>query len=356
VYGKTVPASGFSGDDGSAHREVTEALAAYRAGRLGKSELVEALTNRRLMVAVVATVLGEGPVATSAGGEPAPRRGEREPTTGGAEDRSVGAGVDRGGPAPRRGEREPMTGGVEDRSVGAGVDRGADAPGVRGEPAPRQGERELLTGGVEDRSMAAGPPAEPGVARVGVEPRAGRGFPSEKAAEVMLATIKGSDGRIALPAFTSLDALSRWKAGARPVPASTQRVCAGALSEGADLVVIDPAGPATVELSGAVLWALAEGRAMVPLADDLAVIGAIRDATEDMARAFSGTFLQPGADQSTDLVIQLVARAGADPAELREAAAELASRLAADPIMRSRVDRGVQIAVVNAPPPGGLQV
>ena len=292
VYGKTVPDSGFSGDDGSAHREVTEALAAYRAGRLGKSELVEALTNRRLMAAVVATVLGEEPVAASAGGEPAPRRGEREP----------------------------------------------------------------LTGGVEDRSVAAGPSAEPGVARVGVEPRAGRAFPSEKAVEVMLITIKGSDGRIALPAFTSLDALSRWKAGARPVPASTQRVCAGALSEGADLVVIDPAGPAMVELSGAVLWALAEGRAMPPLADDLAVIGAIRDATEDMARAFSGTFLQPGADQSTDLVIQLVARAGADPAELRDAAAELASRLAADPIMRSRVDGGVQIAVVNTPPLRGLQV
>jgi hypothetical protein len=327
VYGKTVPDSGFSGDDGSAHHEVTEALAAYRAGRLGKSELVAALTNRRLMVAVVATVLGEESVAASAGGEP----------------------------APRRGERKPMTGGVEDRSVGAGVE-GGNAAGVRGGPAPRRGELEPLTGGVEDRSMAAGPPAEPDVARVGVEPRAGRGFPSEKAAEVMLITIKGSDGRIALPAFTSLDALSRWKAEARPVPASTQRVCAGALSEGADLVVIDPAGPATVELSGAVLWALAEGRAMLPLADDLAVIGAIRDATEDMARAFSGTFLQPGADQSTDLVIQLVARAGADPAELREAAAELASRLAADPIMRSRVDGGVQIAVVNAPPPGGLQV
>ena len=292
VYGKTVPDSGFSGDDGSAHREVTEALAAYRAGRLGKSELVEALTNRRLMAAVVTTVLGEEPVAASAGGKPAPRRGEREP----------------------------------------------------------------LTGGLEDRSVAAGPPAEPGVARVGVEPRAGRASPSEKAVEVMLITIKGSDGRIALPAFTSLDALSRWKAGARPVPASTQRVCAGALSEGADLVVIDPAGPATVELSGAVLWALAEGRAMAPLADDLAVIGVIRDATEDMARAFSGTFLQPGADQSTDLVIQLVARAGADPAELRDAAAELASRLAADPIMRSRVDGGVQIAVVNTPPLRGLQV
>src|SRR4030095_15052883 len=130
----------------------------------------------------------------------------------------------------------------------------------------------------------------------GVEPHAGRGFPSEKAAEVMLITIKGSDGRIALPAFTSLDALSRWKAQARPVPASTQRVCAGAVSEGADLVVIDPAGPATVELSGAVLWALVEGRAMVPLVDDLALIDAIRDATEDMAPAFFRLVLPPGAE------------------------------------------------------------
>jgi hypothetical protein len=92
VYGKTVPDSGFSGDDGSAHREVTEALAAYRAGRLGKSELVEALTNRRLMAAVVTTVLGEEPVAARAGGEPAPRRGEHEPLTGGVEDQSVAAG------------------------------------------------------------------------------------------------------------------------------------------------------------------------------------------------------------------------------------------------------------------------
>jgi hypothetical protein len=172
----------------------------------------------------------------------------------------------------------------------------------------------------------------------------------------MLITIKGSDGRIALPAFTSLDALSRWNPQARPVPASTQRVCAGALSEGADLVVIDPAGPATVELSGAVLWALAEGRALVPLAEDGAVIGAIREASEAMDHAFSGTFLQPGADQSTDLVIQLVARAGANTAEVRNAASRLASRLAADPVMRSRVDGGVQIAVVSTPAPGGIQV
>ncbi len=289
MYGKKVPDSGFSGDDGSAYPVVTEALAGYQAGRLGKSDLVEVLTNRRLMVAVLAIVEGEGPAGA----------------------------------------------------------------GVSDEPAPR---RERTTGRVADRSMAAGRYGEPGEAPVGVKPQAGRGFQAEKAAEVMLITIKGSDGRTALPAFTSLDALSRWKADARPVPASTQRVCAAALSEGADLVVIDPAGPITVELSGAMLWALAEGRTLVPLAEDGAVIGAIQEASDGMAHAFSDAFLQPGADQSTDLVIQLVARAGANAADLREAASQLASRLAANPIMRSRVDGGVQIAVVNAPPPGGLRV
>jgi hypothetical protein len=297
VCGKKVPDSGFSDDDGSAHREVTDALAGYQAGRLGKRDLVKALTNRRLMVAVVAVVPDEDPTAAGVPGDLATRAGERKPT------------------------------------------------------ATR----------VEDRS-AAGRYGEPGGVRVGVEPGAGRssrsgpGFQSEKAAEVMLITIKGSDGRIALPAFTSLDTLSRWSAEARPVPASTQRVCAGALSEGADLVVIDPAGPATVELSGAVLWALAEGRTLVPLAEDRAVIGAIREASAGMARAFSGTFLQPGADQNTDLVIQLVAQAGANAAELRDAASELASRLAADPIMRARLDGGVQIAVVTVPPTCGVQV
>jgi len=289
VYEKKIPDSGFSSDDGSAHPVVTNALAGYHAGRLGKSDLVEALTNRRLMVAVVAIVEGEA----------------------------------------------PATAGVSD------------------EPTPRP---ESTPGRVADQSVAAGRYGEPDEAPFGAKPHAGPGLQAEKAAEVMLITIKGSNGRTALPAFTSLDALSRWKTDARPVPASTNRVCAGALSEGADLVVIDPAGPTTVELSGAMLWALAESRALVPLAEDQAVIGAIQEASEGMARAFSDAFLQPGADESTDLVIQLVARPDTSAAGLREAASQLASRLAANPIMRSRVDGGVQIAVVNAPPPGGLRV
>lgn len=292
VYGKTVSDSGFSDDDGSADREVTQALAAYQAGRLGKSELVEVLTKRRLLVAVVATILGEQP----------------------------------------------------------------DAAVVEGDPVAGRRDLEQRPGRVEDRSIGTRRHGQQSTAGVGGKSQAGRGFTSEQAAEVMLITIKGSDGRTALPAFTSLEALSRWRARARPVPASTQRVCAGALSEGADLIVIDPAGPTTVELSGSVLWALAEGRALVPLDEDPAVIGAIRDASEDMARSFSGTFLQPGADSSTELVIHLVARAGVDAAELRAAATQLASRLAADPIMRTRIDGGAQIAVVNAPPPGGHQL
>jgi SseB protein N-terminal domain len=174
----------------------------------------------------------------------------------------------------------------------------------------------------------------------------------EKGAEVALILIKASDGRTALPAFTSLAALHRWNPEARPVPATAQRVCAGALAEGADLVVIDPSGPVTVELAGSVLWALAEGRPLLPPADDPEVVDVVRRASAGVRQAFEDVHVHPSQRQDTDVVISLVAREGSSPDELRHAAEQIASVLAADPIMRSRVDRGVQIAVVR--PPSGM--
>ncbi len=177
----------------------------------------------------------------------------------------------------------------------------------------------------------------------------------EKEAEISLILIKAPDGRTALPAFTSVEALARWKADARPVPAEAQRVCAGALAEGADLVVVDPSGPITVELAGSVLWALADGRSLVSPAADPQVVDAVRKATAGKADAFADVYIHPGQPQDTDLVISLVARDGSGRDELRKSAEEIASVLAADPIMRSRVDHGVQIAVVPTPPGGGIR-
>jgi SseB protein N-terminal domain len=63
----------------------------------------------------------------------------------------------------------------------------------------------------------------------------------EKETHMSLPTLVGRDGRRALAAFTCLDALARWRPGARPVPAPGARVwpaavtdsCAAAASEAA---------------------------------------------------------------------------------------------------------------------------
>jgi hypothetical protein len=55
---KNIPDSGFAGDDGSADPALTDALAAYAAGRASDADVVAALHGARLLVPVVA-VLGE---------------------------------------------------------------------------------------------------------------------------------------------------------------------------------------------------------------------------------------------------------------------------------------------------------
>ncbi|MGN6300608.1 MAG: SseB family protein [Angustibacter sp.] len=61
--GRTLPAGGFTGDDGGADAALRHALAERDAGRGGDEEVVAALSAARLLVPVVA-VLGEGVEAT----------------------------------------------------------------------------------------------------------------------------------------------------------------------------------------------------------------------------------------------------------------------------------------------------
>lgn len=58
--------------------------------------------------------------------------------------------------------------------------------------------------------------------------------------EMALAMLESGRGERALPAFTSLAALSRWNAQGRPVPRSAAEVIAYALAESLEAVIIDP--------------------------------------------------------------------------------------------------------------------
>lgn len=80
-----------------------------------------------------------------------------------------------------------------------------------------------------------------------------------EAAEMSLPTILGGDGRVALPAFTSIDALARWREQARPVPVPGAEVVQAVISEGCSALLLDLAGPVSFVVEGQALEDLAAG-------------------------------------------------------------------------------------------------
>lgn len=178
---------------------------------------------------------------------------------------------------------------------------------------------------------------------------------ADQATDMALVTIRGEDGRTALPAFTSLDSLAAWNPQARPVPVEASTAALAAVAERADLLVLDAAGPVTFRVEGPALRAIAQGRApLAPLADP-AVAAAVRDVVE-LVPAFAAAVLLPaGADSGADAVLGLRLAAGgpeetgAGLADRAAAAAgHLGAALAADPVLRDRLDRGLDLAVLPA--------
>ena len=86
---------------------------------------------------------------------------------------------------------------------------------------------------------------------------------SEKQTDMAMPKLVGKDGRAAMMAYTSLDAMRLWDATARPVPMPLSRACQAALAENCALV-IDVGGPVQVDLEGPRLAAIASGEP-VPL-------------------------------------------------------------------------------------------
>jgi hypothetical protein len=160
----------------------------------------------------------------------------------------------------------------------------------------------------------------------------------EKASEMALPTLIGRDGRRAVPAFTCLDSLRRWEAGARPVPVAARQVWLGATGD-SRAVVIDVAGPVPFVVEGARLAALAGGDC-APLAwadpDVHEIVAAVLAGHSEVA-----SFTLGPAGTGRDLAInvtmvdQRASRAIGDVAEV--VAADVMARLG------RRLRRGVEI-------------
>ncbi|MFK4226244.1 SseB family protein [Streptomyces sp. NPDC019890] len=172
------------------------------------------------------------------------------------------------------------------------------------------------------------------------------GLRREKTSDMAVPTLTAGDRR-ALPAFTSIASLARWDPEARPVAVPLHQALQAAAHEKADTLVIDLAGPVPYQLTGRALLALAEGRTSADPLDDPAVTAAVRNAVA-AEPAVLRAHLGPGAADGT---LALVLTPDAVPAQ---AARRIAEALAADDVLRARLVRGLDLALLpaEATPPG----
>lgn len=169
----------------------------------------------------------------------------------------------------------------------------------------------------------------------------------DKTQELSIVTVAGPDGRDVLPAFTSVDALQRWDATARPIPIEAARVALAAASEGTPLIVLDPASETEFAVRAPAFEAVATGGAWVPCYQDESVLDAflVAGATEEALRAVQ---LAPGDPDARlagpELLVQLSVRAGLERDELDALLGRQQSAWAADPLITARVDSiGVRV-------------
>ena len=172
-----------------------------------------------------------------------------------------------------------------------------------------------------------------------------RGLRREKSSEMALPTVIGTDGRAALPAFTSAATLARWRAEARPVPVPAARVWQSGATD-ASAVVIDIAGPVPLAVDGARLAALAQGRPP-PRPHEDPDVAALVHAVLAAEPAIAAYRLLPGEDGS-DLTLCLVPVPGCDPAAaaFTGAAQRASERVLAGAAPQLR--RGIRVAVIEA--------
>src|SRR5580692_10309550 len=159
---------------------------------------------------------------------------------------------------------------------------------------------------------------------------------SDSGAEMSLPTLVGRDGRRAIPAFTSSQALGMWRRQARPVPAFAAQVWRAA--------AVDVAGPVPMAIDGARLAALADGRPVPPPHQDPDVLAAVQAAGAGQP-AIAGLSLAASADGG-DLQINVTLADGCAAVAGQEAARRLGADVMAS--LGDRLRRGIAVAVTPA--------
>jgi hypothetical protein len=174
---------------------------------------------------------------------------------------------------------------------------------------------------------------------------------AEKESEMALPTLIGNDGRAAIIAFTSMQAMMAWRPDARPVVAPAARVWHAAVAEG-QAVVIDVAGPSPFVVEGARLVSLAHGE-QPPFPHEDPDIRAVIEAVVAAEPTITNYILAPGgvgahAGSGADLAVTLRLADALATEPARRAAQAIALALA--PRLRRGVELSVELAAARRAP------
>ncbi|MBO3084295.1 SseB family protein [Cellulomonas fengjieae] len=161
----------------------------------------------------------------------------------------------------------------------------------------------------------------------------------DKEASTGIVALRAPDGRTALPVFTSVATMAAWRPDARPVPSDVARAALSAVSEGWEVLVVDPGGPTTVLLPRPAVWALAQQEPWQPAVTADGVDPELRAAITAAVAPVPGVQavdVVPGARAEVAVVVGLVA--GLDRAGLDAVLAQVNAALAGVELVAARVD------------------
>lgn len=181
----------------------------------------------------------------------------------------------------------------------------------------------------------------PLVAERGEEGIAPSGLAVDKTQELSIVTVAAPDGRRVQPVFSSVQAMARWDAAARPIPVEAARVALSASGEDTDLIVLDPASDTEFVIRRPAVWAIAQGQPWEPSFLSPEVFGALRESIAHEL-AVIDVHVSPGDPDARmrgpELIVTLELIDGLEREALDAVLARLAQRWAADDRMAVLVD------------------
>lgn len=173
----------------------------------------------------------------------------------------------------------------------------------------------------------------PLVAEKGEEGVAPNGLAVDKTQELSIVTVAAPDGRRVQPVFSSVDALSRWDATARPIPVEAVRVALSASAEDTDLIVLDPTSETEFVVRRPAVWAIAQGLAWEPSFLSPEVFAALQESVAPELAVIDVAVAAGDPDarlRGPELVVVLELMDGLESAALDAVLNRLAQRWAAD--------------------------